>query len=61
MKKVANEKPTYESALSELQLIVNDLQSGSCSIDVIAEKVTRAQFLLEFCKEKLRSTQAQLK
>jgi exodeoxyribonuclease VII small subunit len=61
MKKAAIDNPTYESALSELQLIVNDLQSGSCSIDTIAEKVTRAQFLLNFCKEKLRSTQEKLK
>jgi exodeoxyribonuclease VII small subunit len=61
MKKATNENLSYENALSELQTIVTDLQSGHCSIDIIAEKVTRAQYLLEFCKTKLRTTKESIK
>ncbi len=56
MKKIKDDTLNYDSALAELQHIVTEMQSGQISIDVIAEKVTRAQYLLTFCKDKLRNT-----
>lgn len=54
-------KLTYESALQELQEIVTNLQESTISMDDLAEKVTRAADLLKFCREKLRTTEEQVK
>ncbi len=47
---------TYESALAELQMIVQDLQNESVGIDDLAAKIARAQELIRFCRERLRQT-----
>ena len=48
---------TYDSALRELQNIVNALQEDALGIDELSEQVKRAAVLIQFCKEKLRSTE----
>ena len=57
MKKLTPEEPTYESAWTELQKIVNDLQGGSVGIDELTAKIDRAAELVRFCRERLRSTE----
>lgn len=47
---------TYESALKELQEIVDALQDQRISMDEMEGKVARASILLKFCREKLRAT-----
>ena len=47
---------TYESALKELQEVINDLRNEMVSIDEMTAKVNRAKELIEFCKNKLRKT-----
>lgn len=54
------ETPSYESAWQELQQIVADLQAEAVSVDVLAEKIERAAQLADFCRERLRQTEAQL-
>ena len=49
----------YESAYAELQRIIADLQSEAIGIDELASKIARAQELVQFCREKLRETEAQ--
>lgn len=51
----------YESALEELQQIIQELQEGSTSMDELADKSKRAKELISFCKEKLRTTEEVVK
>jgi len=55
------EKISYESALSELQELVTDLQGEAVSIDDLSSKAKRAAELIQFCREKLRHTDQELK
>lgn len=50
-------KLTYESALSELQLIVSEIEGEGIGIDELSKKVKRAAELLKFCQGKLRQTE----
>ncbi len=51
---MSKKKPTYESALKELQHILAELQDQQVSVDELSSKVKRAAELVKFCKEKLR-------
>lgn len=57
MKNQQPEEPNYQSAWTELQKIVNDLQGGSVGIDDLSAKIERAAELVRFCRERLRSTE----
>ena len=46
---------TYESALKELQQVVEDLRNEIVSVDELSGKVKRAKELIAFCKLKLRN------
>jgi exodeoxyribonuclease VII small subunit len=48
---------SYEKAQEELQAIVKDLQEEHVNIDELSKKVKRAAELVEYCKEKLRTTE----
>jgi exodeoxyribonuclease VII small subunit len=50
----------YESAQQELQQIVRDLQSEAVPIDELGEKIARANELIQFCRERLRVTEAEV-
>lgn len=50
----------YEEAYNELLEIVNGIENESISIDILAEKVKRASELIQFCQDKLRSTEKEL-
>jgi exodeoxyribonuclease VII small subunit len=52
---------TYKEAFAELQEIVKSLEIGEIEIDELSEKVKRAGFLIKFCKEKLISTEEDVK
>ena len=51
------QKQTYQEAFEELQTLVQDIENGDISVDVLSEKVKRAAFLIKFCREKLISTE----
>ncbi|AXY78258.1 exodeoxyribonuclease VII small subunit [Paraflavitalea soli] len=51
---------TYEAAYEELKEIAADIEAETVSVDVLAEKLKRASFLLEFCKSKLKSTEQEV-
>jgi len=51
-------KMTYTAAFEELQQIVNEIETGEISVDLLSEKVKRAAYLIKLCKEKLTTTEA---
>ncbi|MFC2102426.1 exodeoxyribonuclease VII small subunit [Bacteroidota bacterium] len=48
---------TYDSAMTELTEIIRDLEDEAISVDVLTEKVKRANELIRFCKERLLKTE----
>ena len=55
---MSNEKEIkYTAAFEELQQIVEEIESGEISVDVLSEKVKRASVLIAVCKEKLFKTE----
>lgn len=54
------DKLTYSSAITELEEIVNDIESGEVDVDVLTAKVKRASELIKFCKDNLRDTQKEV-
>ncbi len=56
-----NETMTYSNAIAELEKIVREMQSDSCSIDNLSALTSRSLKLLKFCKAKLQTTDEELK
>ena len=52
-----SEQTSYTDAFNELNQIVSDLEEGEISVDELSEKVKRASELIEFCQQKLASTE----
>ena len=52
---------TYKSALKELEDIVNKIENDSPDVDELTGLVKRATELMLFCKNKLHSTEEELK
>ncbi len=52
---------TYAKAMAELEGIVAKMQSDNCDIDSLAGYTTRALQLLKYCKEKLFTTDQEVK
>ena len=53
--------PTYETALSELESLVQNLESGQVPLDELLAGYQRGAALLAFCKEKLSAVEDQIK
>lgn len=52
---------TYETAYTELSKIVKDIEQENVPLDELAQKITRANELIDFCKERLRLTEDEYK
>ncbi|MBI5640471.1 MAG: exodeoxyribonuclease VII small subunit [Nitrospirae bacterium] len=52
---------TYSQASRELQQIISEIESENVDLDVLAEKVKRATYLIKFCKSRLRDTEEEVK
>ncbi len=52
---------TYSKAVAELEGIVAKMQSDNCDIDSLAGYTSRALELLKYCKEKLHTTDEEVK
>ena len=57
---MAKNKLTYTSAITELEEIVKEIESGEIDVDVLTEKVRKASVLIKFCKDRLRNTQREV-
>lgn len=60
MKKQPDTSVTYESAFTELQQIVRELQEEAIGIDELTSKIARATELIRFCRERLRATEDEI-
>lgn len=56
-----NETLTYTKALRELEAIVARMQAPDCDIDLLSDYTRRALELLKFCKQKLTSTDEEIR
>ena len=56
-----NKQMAYSQALTELEKIVGEIESGEIDVDVLSEKVKRATLLIGFCRDKLRNTEEEVK
>lgn len=56
---MAKKELTYESAMAELQKIVQELQEQAVNMDELSSKVKRSAELLTYCREKLRKTESE--
>ncbi|MGM0479788.1 MAG: exodeoxyribonuclease VII small subunit [Bacteroidota bacterium] len=56
-----NDKLTYEEAMQRLKEIVGELERKEVKIDVLSATVSEAKSLVEFCREKLDSTEDDIK
>ena len=52
---------TYEKAMKRLEEIVAKIESGEMDIDSLAANLKEAKALVEFCKEKLTTVEAEVK
>ncbi len=52
---------TYSQALNELETIVRGIESEEVDVDVLADRIKRASFLIKFCKDKLRKAEDEVK
>jgi exodeoxyribonuclease VII small subunit len=52
---------TYSRALNELEKIIAEIESEETDLDVLSEKVKRAASLIKLCRQKLRSTEEEVK
>lgn len=57
---MSKSKITYTSAITELEAIVQEIESGEIDVDVLTAKVKRASELIKFCKDNLRNTQKEV-
>lgn len=57
-KKVQAAEPSgYAEAMREVESILSELDSNSVDVDVLATKVERASFLINWCNERISSAQ----
>lgn len=54
MAKNKNEELSYDSALAELNQILENLQGGKTGLDSLTTQLARARELTLFCKNRLR-------
>jgi len=51
---------TYAQAYEELEHIQVALEGNEVPIDELSEKVKRANYLIQFCQQKLRNTEEEV-
>lgn len=51
---------TFEEKIKELEIIVNELESGEIDLDSSIEKYTAAMKLVKECDEKLKNVEGQV-
>ncbi|MCK4853562.1 MAG: exodeoxyribonuclease VII small subunit [Bacteroidales bacterium] len=52
--------PTYNEAITEIEEILQKIESGELDVDELTEKVKRVAYLLETCKKKLKTTESEI-
>jgi exodeoxyribonuclease VII small subunit len=52
--------PSYNEAITEIEDILQKIESGELDVDELTEKVKRVAYLLETCKKKLKTTENEI-
>ncbi len=52
---------SYEAAFEELENIAQAIENDEISIDLLSQKVERAAYLVQFCQDKLRKADEDVK
>ena len=52
--------PTYNEAITEIEEILQKIESGELDVDELTDKVKRVAYLLETCKRKLKTTESEI-
>ena len=53
-------KFNYSEAISEIELILKQIENQELDIDNLAEKVKRVSMLIKMCKDKLHQTEEEV-
>lgn len=56
-----NGQPAYSRALTELEQIISEIEAEDIDVDVLADKIKRAAFLVKLCKTRLRNADEEVK
>lgn len=56
---MAKDTLTYEKAFEQLTKIVSDIEQENILLDELTVKIKKASELIQFCKERLRLTEAE--
>jgi len=51
---------TYETAIQELETILQDLEKSDVDVDLLSTKVSRGNDLIKFCKQRLEKVSAEI-
>ncbi len=57
---MAKKEISYNEAVSEIEEILQGIESGQADVDTVAESVKRASQLIRLCKEKLRRAESRI-
>jgi len=61
MTKKKSGEPSYAELSSELEQILDEIESGEIDLDELSDKVERAATLLSKCRKKLAATETKVK
>ena len=59
-KKKTTKPQSYAAAIEELRTIVDQLEEGLIKVDELEQQSARAAELINFCREKLRTTEEKM-
>ena len=57
---MATKKVTYKEAITEIEEILEKIESEELDVDELAEQVSRVSALIAICKDKLHKTEAEV-
>ena len=56
-----NRQMKYEEAIGQLEKIVRQMENNELDVDQLSEQLKRAQQLIQFCRDKLTKTDAEVR
>jgi exodeoxyribonuclease VII small subunit len=60
LKNMAKKEFSFNSAVTEIEKILHNIESGNLDIDKLSVEVKRASELIKECQKKLRSTEEEI-
>ena len=57
---MTKEKINYDTAVAEIEEILEKIEEGDLGVDELAEKVNRVSHLLKICRDRLHASEEQI-